>query len=255
MQNRGVTVTDWRDYQERVARLFRELGCSAEVGISVQGVRAAHEIDVWVVFERFGLKHRWIVECKRWKSPIPKEKVLALKSIVEDIGADKGILVAESDFQPGAINAANSTNILLTTFAKLQAQAESDIQSILLEKLERKGLALQSRTKGLCEWNETEQGARIMSTHAGVDFDGYINFDGYIRMTALLSILNSGFGSVRVEDFPVLVSIDDCDKPVCATNRKEFIEMAGKALESVHAWVAEQEIAKEKARQGRNEQT
>jgi Restriction endonuclease len=249
MQNGGVTVTDWRDYQERVARLFRELGCSAEVGISVQGARAAHEIDVWVVFERFGLKHRWIVECKRWKSPIPKEKVLALKSIVEDIGADKGMLVAEPDFQAGAINAANSTNILLTTFANLQAQAESDIQSILLEKLERKGLALQSRTKGLCEWNETEQGARIMSTHAGVDFDGYI------RMTALLSILNSGFGSVRVEDFPVLVSIDDCDKPVCATNRKEFIEMAGKALESVHAWVAEQEIAKEKARQGRNEQT
>jgi hypothetical protein len=248
MQNGGVTITDWRDYQERVARLFRELGCSAEVGISVQGARGVHAIDVWVVFERFGLEHRWAVECKRWKRRVPKEKVLTFKSIVEDVGADKGIFVAESGFQSGAINAANSTNILLTKFADLQAQAESDIQSIVLERLERKFFALDSRAWKLGEWEEFEQGAS-WSCHPGVDDHSHQ------RITTLLGYLGSGFQSVRRGDFPALVGIDAYGRPDCATNREEFIKMAGQSIEIVDAWVAEQEIAMENARQGRNEQT
>lgn len=249
MQNGGVTITDWRDYQERVARLFRELGCLAEVGVSVPGARGVHAIDVWVEFERFGLEQRWAVECKLWKDrPVPKEKVLTFKSIVEDVGADKGMFVAESGFQSGAINAANSTNILLTKFADLQAQAESDIQSIVLERLERKFLALDSRIKKLGEWKEIEQegAGAIWSYHPGVD--SY----SHLRIMGRLGCLEFGFRSVKREDFPALVRIDDYDRPVCATNREEFIEMAGQALEIVEAWVAEQEIAIENARQGRN---
>ena len=56
-------MVGWREYQERVADLLRELGCTAEVEASVQGVRANHDIDVWVAFERFGLEHRWCIEC------------------------------------------------------------------------------------------------------------------------------------------------------------------------------------------------
>ncbi|MDQ4004364.1 MAG: restriction endonuclease [Actinomycetota bacterium] len=246
MQNGGVTITDWEDYQERVAHLFRELGCSAEVGISVPGVRGVHAIDVWVVFERFGLEQRWAVECKLWKDrPILKEKVLTFKSIVDDVGADKGIFVAEFGFQSGAINAANSTNILLTKFADLQAQAKNEIQSILLERLERKFLALDSRIQSLGEWEEYGQGA-IHRFHPGVD--GH----GCMRMRGRLAVLDSGFRSVKREELPAVVWIDDFDKPAWATNREEFIEMAGQALEIVEAWVAEQEIAIENGRQGRN---
>jgi hypothetical protein len=46
---------------------------------------------------------------------VPKEKVLALKSIVEDLGADRGIIVSEAGFQPGAEDAARGTNITLVT--------------------------------------------------------------------------------------------------------------------------------------------
>ncbi|MDQ3925243.1 MAG: restriction endonuclease [Actinomycetota bacterium] len=203
-----------------MARLFRELGCSAEVGISVQGARGAHAIDVWVEFERFGLENRWTGECKFWKRPVPKEKVLTFKSIVEDVGADKGIFVAESGFQSGAIKAANSTNILLTKFADLQAQAENDIQSILLERLERKLFALDSRIKKLGEWEEIEQGdapaLRSFRFHPGVDYQSYL------RIIGLLATLGSGFRSVKMEDFPALVRVDDYVR-LRATNREEFI--------------------------------
>ena len=225
-----------------MARLFRELGCSVEVGISVPGARGVHAIDVWVVFERFGLEQRWAVECKLWKRRIPKREVQSFKSTVEDVGADKGIFVAENGFQWGAIKAANSTNILLTMLADLQAQAEKDIQSILLERLERKLIALESRTETLGEWEGTKY-----SYHPGVDGRGHL------RMRGQIGVLDSGFRSVKGEDFPALVRFDESERPVYATNREEFIEMASQALEIVEAWVAEQEVAIENARQGRNE--
>jgi hypothetical protein len=71
-------------------------------------------------------------------------------------------------------------------------------------------------------------------------------------MMGRLAVLDSGFRSVKREELPAVVWIDDFDKPVWATNREEFIEMAGQALEIVEAWVAEQEIAIENGRQGRN---
>jgi hypothetical protein len=233
-----------------VARLFRELGCSAEVGISVPGARGVHAIDVWVVFERFGLEQWWAVECKLWKRRIPKREVQSFKSTVEDVGADKGIFVAENGFQSGAIKAANSTNILLTKLADLQAQAEKDIQSILLKRLEQRLFALDSRTEKLGEWEEIERGdapaQQSFRFHPGVDYQSYK------RINALVGTLGSGFKSVKMGDFPALVRFDDLDR-LRATNREEFIEMAGQALEIAEAWVAEQEVAIENARQGRNE--
>lgn len=81
----------------------------------MQGVRAKHEIDVHVKFHRSGIECTWIVECKLWKTKVPKEKVMALKSIVDDVGADRGIIVSEEGFQSGAFDAVRDTNITLVT--------------------------------------------------------------------------------------------------------------------------------------------
>jgi hypothetical protein len=84
----------WQEYQNQVARLFADLGCTIEVEPTVQGARGRHKVDVLVRFPVFGLKSLWVIECKYWTSPIPKEKVLVLRSVVEDVGADRGILVS-----------------------------------------------------------------------------------------------------------------------------------------------------------------
>lgn len=106
---------NWREYQEAVARAFRELGCSAEVDKTVTGARGWHDIDVYVTFEKFGYDCRWIIECKRWTNPVPKSVVHTFYSIVQNVGADRGLIFAENGFQSGAHTAAQNTNVLLQT--------------------------------------------------------------------------------------------------------------------------------------------
>ena len=110
-----MEFTDWKEYQEETAAFFRRQGCNAEVELKVKGVRAEHAIDVYVSFPRHGIKCTWIVECKLWRSRVPKEKVLVLKSIVDDTGADRGIIISEEGFQSGAYDSARNTNITLVT--------------------------------------------------------------------------------------------------------------------------------------------
>jgi restriction system protein len=92
---------DWREYQSAIAAFFQDPGFSANENERVSGVRAGHDIDVLVLSRQFGVVTRWIVEAKHWQTRVTKEKVEALLSIVQDVGADRGFLVAEKGFQPG----------------------------------------------------------------------------------------------------------------------------------------------------------
>ncbi|HBN9817932.1 TPA: restriction endonuclease [Pseudomonas aeruginosa] len=126
-----MSYTDWRVYQEATAEVFRRLGCNAQVNFRATGARATHDIDVYATFIRSGILCTWVIECKLWKARVPKEKVLALKSIIDDLGADRGIIVSEAGFQPGAQDAARGTNITLVTslddFAKTALTATSEV--------------------------------------------------------------------------------------------------------------------------------
>ena len=104
---------DWREYQEATARVFRQLGCHAEVDKTIEGTRGTHDIDVYVTFHKFGHECRWIVECKLWSTPVTKAEVLTLHSIVQNTGADRGVIFSESGFQSGAHTATQNANILL----------------------------------------------------------------------------------------------------------------------------------------------
>ena len=117
----------WKKFQEIAAQSFRQIGCLAEEDISVKGARAEHDVDVLVTFDSHGFKVKWILECKAWNTNIPKEKVLALKSIVEDIGADKGFIICKNGFQPGAIKSAEHTNIELISLGDLKRIIASSI--------------------------------------------------------------------------------------------------------------------------------
>jgi hypothetical protein len=131
-------MAEWKRYQEETAKLFRELGCEVEIDVEVQGARAKHAVDVSVRFSRFGLKQHWIIECKYWKRRVPKEKVLALKSIVEDVGADRGILMAERGHQSGAHQAATLTNITLTSLAQLREAAKAELLTLGFSEVRRR---------------------------------------------------------------------------------------------------------------------
>ncbi|AVF87542.1 restriction endonuclease [Klebsiella quasipneumoniae] len=130
-----MSYKNWHAYQEATAKVFRDLGCNAQIDFRTKGARATHDIDVYATFFRSGILCTWVIECKLWKTRVPKEKVLILKSIIEDLGADRGIIVSEVGFQSGAYDAARWTNITLVTsldeFSRTALAAASEVPLIL----------------------------------------------------------------------------------------------------------------------------
>jgi restriction system protein len=125
----------WSGYQEDAAEFFRSLGLEAETNVTIKGVRTSHDIDVLVRSRHAGFDVMWVVECKHWNSRVSKLHVLALREIVSDTGADRGILLAENGFQSGAVEAASLTNVHVTSLANTRVEARSEIASMRLSDL------------------------------------------------------------------------------------------------------------------------
>lgn len=125
----------WKKYQEDAAEYFRSIGLNASTDVSVEGVRTEHDVDVLVTSHYVGFDITWIVECKHWKKPVNKLHVLGLREIVSEVGADRGILLSESGFQSGAVEAACLTNIQVTSLANLRESASESIYAMRLRDL------------------------------------------------------------------------------------------------------------------------
>lgn len=130
-----AVTTPWREYQEKAADFFRSLGLDASTNVSIDGVRTTHDVDVLVRSHHAGFDVLWLIECKFWKTPVSKLHVLALREIVADTGADRGVLLSESGFQSGALEASNLTNVRLTSLAGMQCSASGDFIAMQLRDL------------------------------------------------------------------------------------------------------------------------
>ena len=72
-----------------------------------------YQIDGYIEYIAFGVKHKVIVECKRHKAPIKRDIVAVLHAKLNSLGAQKGILMSTSGFQQGAITYAKEHGIAL----------------------------------------------------------------------------------------------------------------------------------------------
>ena len=124
-------ATVWSEYQEEAAEFFRSLGLQADTNVTLKGARTSHDVDVVVRSRHAGFEVTWVVECKHWKSAVSKLHVLGLRQIVADVGADRGILLAEAGFQSGAAEAAALTNVqLVNSVEELVARLEPMVQEL-----------------------------------------------------------------------------------------------------------------------------
>jgi Restriction endonuclease len=136
----------WEQYQHQVAGLLRELGFSTAVNDLITGANGAvHEIDVSARRTLAGIDLLWVVECKLWNRAIPKEKVATLQSIVADIGADRGLLISEKGFQPGAHEMAKSKNITLCSTGYLLMHAAEELLAARVNATEKRLMDLALR--------------------------------------------------------------------------------------------------------------
>jgi restriction system protein len=183
-EHNGV-MTAWRDYQEQVAQFFRDLGLAAETDVTVHGPRTSHDVDVLVRFDHVGFEVTWIVECKHWQAPVSKLHVLALRTIVSEAGADRGMLMAERGFQRGAVEAAELTNVRLTSLAELSQTAGHAIGMAQLRALQERVDTCKARYWALPKDHRIAQGLR-----PEVGAPGY---SGTAVMEAVQSALNGAF--------------------------------------------------------------
>lgn len=126
---------DWKQYQEEVAQFFRNLGLRAETDITLNGVRTNHDVDVLVESFHKGIAIKWVVECKLWKDAVTKLHVLALREIVDDLGADRGFLLCEAGYQKGAREAAYLSNVQLTSLKDLSETCAQELGMMRVRKL------------------------------------------------------------------------------------------------------------------------
>lgn len=77
----------------------------------VAGLDGTYVIDVTARFRLKGLDFLVLFECKRHSSPVKREHVQVLHRKLQSTGAQKGVVVAASGFQSGALEYATAHHI------------------------------------------------------------------------------------------------------------------------------------------------
>lgn len=120
----------WEQYQHRTAELLGQLGFTTKVNDPLHAPNGVvHRVDVSARMTVAGVSMLWVAECKLWNRAVTKEKVSALKDIVNDLGADRGLLISEKGFQSGAVRLAAAKNITLSSLDELRANAAKQVIS------------------------------------------------------------------------------------------------------------------------------
>lgn len=220
-------MKSWRKYQEETAEIFIKLGCKAGVNQEVEGVRNKHSIDVWVEFEKFGLETNWIVECKHWKRRVSQDMVHTLRDIVQDIGADKGILVSKSGFQSGAVAAARKSNIILTDLIELRNNASEDLKSFVFHKIRSEILRLFQDFSKLKIRESTGEMLFTVKPLDGVDGTAVRQAEGNLLM------ILKGLDLALTEEGYFFTGFDSSgNNPVFVSNLDDFIKKASEVINS-----------------------
>ena len=151
---------NWFNFQEEICSHFISLGVNAKTNVRLNGIRTNHDIDILVETKFLGQNIKWIIEAKYWKNKVSKLHVLALRTIIDEIGADKGFIISEKGFQKGAIEAIKNTNIVLKTFDELVAESKVYIELEILKTYENRFEIIDKRYWSHCKRIRMKYGLR-----------------------------------------------------------------------------------------------
>ncbi len=110
----------WEELEEIVDDILRETGMDSTRTVNLKLPRGSVNIDVVAKETNDGIQNLIICECKNWKTNIPREIVHAFRTVMQEIGANRGYIISRVGFQVGAYEAAEATNINLLTFHQFQ---------------------------------------------------------------------------------------------------------------------------------------
>jgi hypothetical protein len=190
---------EWEKYQVKVAETLSEFGFATVVEEVIEGARGRHEVDVTARIRYAGIDQLWIVECKKWKRPVPKERVLAFASIIDDVGADRGLIFAEGGFQAGAVRASRNSSITLTNLTDFVSNSANELASIKVSDLVRRIAELENKFHSIWDLDVTER-SRVHSRYIGPESFG---LKEPIAVRACLGMLKDSLEAASFNRWPV----------------------------------------------------
>lgn len=221
-------MQNWRCYEALAAELFFDLGFNAKLNANIEGARGIHNIDVWVTGTVEGLNVKWAVECKRWTSRVPKEKVLAFQNVVQDVGADAGYLLSEIGFQSGAIRAARQTNLRLTSLAEVLVGTNKFIGQGSVVVL---------------HWRLLKVDGRLSVLHRRQKTCPFSNTPAF-RHKRKLAWLEFALEEAARGEFPTIYGQGPNDTRLVAHNLEELINIADRLISNAEKYVARESDGK-----------
>jgi hypothetical protein len=182
------------------------MGFDVKVDETLRGARAEHEIDVTARTSIAGVDQCWLIECKSWKRRVPKERVLTFRGVVEDVGADRGLLFSESGFQAGAINAAQNTNITLTSLVEFENTFSTEVSSARAKAFDERIAKLMQAFAAIWDLPESERVAVFARYSGPPGFPGLLEGTPHavIGVTARLSQMRQALEDARFNRWPVI---------------------------------------------------
>lgn len=227
----------WQEYQEDAAAHFRSLGLEAVTDERVEGVRGVHNVDVAVRSRRAGLEQLWLVECKLRRRRVEKSHVATLAEIVQDVGADRGILLSEVGFQAGAVRMAHKRNVTLTSLKELREDTAEELLMIRLGELRVRMARLRERLGAVGTVQRHGCGTSFM-------YRGAPGRWSITQLYAILSTAEIGLRQVELGTWPAPYGWDfDPDRCRVASDLATFVDNLTMTLDKSEAELAAVEAA------------
>ena len=112
----------WRKFEKLVSSIHKVHSQDAKVTFndSIRGKRTGRnrQIDISVRFDYLYYSYLIVIECKDYNTRVPISDVEAFRTKMEDVGADKGVIVSTNGFQCGAVETGKAFGIELFTLTE-----------------------------------------------------------------------------------------------------------------------------------------
>jgi hypothetical protein len=221
----------WRDYQDEAAKFFRSLGLEARVDATIEGARGRHAVDVLVSLRRAGSVQFWVVECKWWRRPVGKDRVLTLVGVVDDVGADRGVMLSESGFQAGAIRAAKNSSITLTSLRDLRENASEERAQVAAQAALVRVVALLDRVARLRS-RGTDPTQRMLPG---------VQTEVTVPVVGRLTLVRNGLTRASANLVPTIVDLTIEGREIAAQSLEEAAAIASGVADWAESQILEQE--------------
>lgn len=111
--------SNWKDLEEKTSKFLTELGYACEIEKDIETVRGIVNVDVIAKSKEIP-SATVICECKCWNKAIPQTVIHSFRTVINDYGANFGIIISKKGFQSGALEGVKNSNILLFTWNEFQ---------------------------------------------------------------------------------------------------------------------------------------